>query len=74
MLVDEFLKPLKITQTEFARRVGSTHARLNEIIHEKRGVTPDTAMRFQAAPAAREIAKIERLPQLDLVAGKKVAR
>lgn len=49
MLVDEFLTPLGMTQTEFARRIGVTHARLNEIINGKRGVTVDTALRFAKA-------------------------
>jgi antitoxin HigA-1 len=49
ILVEEFLKPLGMTQTEFARRIGITHARLNEIIHDRRGVTVDTALRFAKA-------------------------
>jgi addiction module HigA family antidote len=49
MLVEEFLKPLKISQSAFAQRIGVSFPRLNEIIHGKRGVTPDTAMRFEQA-------------------------
>lgn len=46
MLREEFLKPLGITQTEFAARLGVSYPRLNEIVREKRSVTPDTALRL----------------------------
>lgn len=49
ILLEEFLRPMRITQTAFARRIGITNARLNEIIRGKRGVTPDTALRFGRA-------------------------
>ncbi|MDQ7827211.1 MAG: HigA family addiction module antitoxin [Candidatus Eremiobacteraeota bacterium] len=47
MLLEEFLKPLDITQSEFARHLGVSFPRLNEIIRGKRGVTPDTALRLE---------------------------
>ncbi len=40
----EFLRPLGLTQTEFARRLGVSYPRLNEIIKARRSVTPDTAL------------------------------
>jgi addiction module HigA family antidote len=46
MLLEEFLKPLGISQSEFAVRLGVSFPRLNEIIRRKRGVTPDTALRL----------------------------
>jgi addiction module HigA family antidote len=46
MLLEEFLKPLGISQSAFAIRLGVSFPRLNEIIRQKRGVTPDTALRF----------------------------
>ena len=46
MLLEEFLKPLHMTQAEAAARLGISYVRLNEIIHRKRGVTPDTALRL----------------------------
>ena len=48
-LVEEFLKPLGISQVAFAKRIGVTYARLNSIVNGKRAVTPDTAMRFERA-------------------------
>ena len=46
MLLEEFLKPLGITQSAIAVRMGISFPRLNEIIRGKRGVTPDTALRL----------------------------
>jgi len=46
MLLEEFLKPLGISQSEFAVRLRVSFPRLNEIIRGKRGVTPDTALRL----------------------------
>jgi addiction module HigA family antidote len=46
MLLEEFLKPLGVTQTELAARIRVSYPRVNEIIHGKRGVSPDTALRL----------------------------
>jgi len=46
MLLEEFLKPLEITQSDFAVRLGVSFPRLNEIVKGRRGVTPDTALRL----------------------------
>ncbi len=46
MLLEEFLKPLGITQSAFAVRLGVSFPRLNEVINGKRAVTPDTALRL----------------------------
>ena len=46
MLLEEFLKPLGISQTELADRIQVSYPRINELVHGKRGVTPDTALRL----------------------------
>ena len=46
MLLEEFLRPIGITQSEFASRLGVSFPRLNEIVKGRRGVTPDTALRL----------------------------
>jgi antitoxin HigA-1 len=46
MLLEEFLKPLGISQSAFAIRLGVSFPRLNEIIRGKRSMTPDTALRL----------------------------
>ena len=43
ILLEEFLKPLGVTQVAFARHIGVPLQRINEIIRGKRGVTPETA-------------------------------
>ena len=46
MLLEEFLKPLGISQSAFAVRLGVSFPRLNEIIRGRRAVTPDSALRL----------------------------
>lgn len=46
MLFEEFVKPLDMTQTELASRLGVSYPRLSEIIKGRRSVTPDTALRL----------------------------
>jgi addiction module HigA family antidote len=49
MLLEEFLKPLGISQSNFAVRLDVSFPRLNDIIRGKRSVTPDTALRSAQA-------------------------
>ncbi len=44
ILLEEFLKPMGLTQAEFARQLGWTKARLNELIRGKRGITAESAL------------------------------
>ena len=46
MLLEEFLKPLGITQSALALQLGVSFPRLNEVVNGKRSVTPDTALRL----------------------------
>jgi addiction module HigA family antidote len=46
MLLEEFLKPLGVSQSAFARQLGVSFPRLNEIVNGKRSVTTDTALRL----------------------------
>jgi addiction module HigA family antidote len=46
ILLEEFLKPLKMSQNELARRLGVPPRRINEIVLAKRAVTADTALRL----------------------------
>jgi len=46
LLLEEFLKPLKVGQVEAARKLGVSLNRLNEIVLGKRGITADTALRL----------------------------
>jgi len=46
MLLEEFLKPLGMSQTDLAKRIEVSFPRINELVNGKRGVTPDTALRL----------------------------
>lgn len=48
MLREEFLAPAGTSQRDFARRLGWTAAKLNELITGKRGVTADSALDLAA--------------------------
>lgn len=49
ILLEEFLKPLGITQVAFAEHLGIPVQRINEIVNGKRGITPQTAWLFSQA-------------------------
>lgn len=46
ILREEFMLPYGLTQAKLAELTGITRRRINEIINEKRSVTPDTALRL----------------------------
>jgi addiction module HigA family antidote len=46
MLVEEFLKPMGITQRDLAQGIRVPYQRVNELANRRRGVTPSTALRL----------------------------
>ena len=46
ILMEEFLKPLGVTQYKLAKDIHVPARRINEIVHGKRSVTADTALRL----------------------------
>ena len=46
ILFEEFLKPMNISQNQLGRDLGVSPRRINEIIHGKRSITADTALRL----------------------------
>ena len=44
ILLEEFLKPLGLSQYRTARDLSVPPRRINEIVHGKRGITADTAL------------------------------
>ena len=46
VLLEEFLKPMQLSQHRLALSVGVDARRINEIVLEKRRVTADTALRL----------------------------
>ncbi|MCU0510295.1 MAG: HigA family addiction module antitoxin [Anaerolineae bacterium] len=46
VLLEEFLKPLELSQNRLAIEIGVDARRINEIVLKKRSVTADTALRL----------------------------
>ena len=46
MLLEEFLKPMGMTQRDLANSINVPYQRVNEIINGRRGITPSTALRL----------------------------
>lgn len=44
ILLEEFLKPLGLSQVALAERLGVSVQRINELVRGKRGITADTAL------------------------------
>ena len=49
VLLEEFLGPLRISQYRLAQAIGVPPRRINEIVHGKRAISPDTALRLSRA-------------------------
>ncbi len=54
ILLQEFLQPLGISQNAIARAMGVPPRRINEIVHGKRSITADTALRLAGALGTSE--------------------
>ncbi|MBN1984048.1 MAG: HigA family addiction module antidote protein [Chitinivibrionales bacterium] len=54
ILLEEFLKPTRITQSELAQELGIPIQRINTLIHGKRGMSAETALllakKFRTTP------------------------
>ncbi len=46
ILFEEFLEPMGISQYRIAKDIGVPPRRINEIVHGKRSISPDTALRL----------------------------
>lgn len=46
ILLEEFLKPMGISQYRVAKDISVPARRINEIVHGKRAISPDTALRL----------------------------
>ena len=54
ILLEEFLKPLGISQYRLATAISVPPRRINEIVHGKRGISPDSALRLARALGTSE--------------------
>ena len=48
MLLEEFIKPLGLSQADAAKELGVSVNRLNEVVRGKRRITADTALRLSS--------------------------
>jgi antitoxin HigA-1 len=46
MLLEEFLKPMGLTQRDLAQGIYVPYQRVNELVNRRRGLTPSTALRL----------------------------
>ncbi|MEE8596154.1 MAG: HigA family addiction module antitoxin [Gemmatimonadota bacterium] len=46
ILLEEYLKPLEVSQYRLAKSISVPPRRINEIVHGKRAITADTALRL----------------------------
>lgn len=46
ILLEEFLKPMGLSQYRVAKAINVSPRRINEIVHGKRNISPDTALRL----------------------------
>jgi addiction module HigA family antidote len=46
MLLEEFLKPMDITQRDLADGIRVPYQRINELVNRRRGITASTALRL----------------------------
>ena len=54
ILLEEFLNPMNISQNRLARAMDVPPRRINEIVHGKRAITADTALRLARALGTSE--------------------
>ncbi|GAA3140129.1 HigA family addiction module antitoxin [Rhodococcus baikonurensis] len=72
ILREDFLEPFGITQNRLATIIGVPPRRINEIVHGKRSITADTALRLAKAfgNSAQFWLNIQDRYELDLAADK----
>ena len=74
VLLEEFLRPLGISQNRLARAMGVPPRRINEIVHGKRAVTADSAIRLARALGTSEQFWMGLQADYDLEEARKAAR
>ncbi|MCK5091548.1 MAG: HigA family addiction module antidote protein [Gammaproteobacteria bacterium] len=74
VLLEEFLKPLDISQNKLARAMGVPPRRINEIVHGKHAVSADTTIRLARALGTSEQFWMGMQADYDLEEARKVAQ
>lgn len=73
VLLEEFLKPMSISQNALARAIGVPPRRINEIVLGKRAISADTALRLARAFGTTEQFWMGLQADYDLEEAKKAA-
>lgn len=47
VLSEVYMKEMNLNQSELARQIGCTHAKVNEIVNGKRGISPEFAISLE---------------------------
>lgn len=66
VLIEDFITPLRITQHKVAVAIGVPPRRINEIVHGKRRITADTALRLSRYFGTTELFWINLQNRYDL--------
>jgi addiction module HigA family antidote len=74
VLLEEFLRPLDISQNRLARTMSVPPRRINEIVHGKRAVSADSAIRLARALGTSEQFWMGLQADYDLEEARKAAR
>ena len=74
VLREDFIAPIGITQRELADRLKTTFRTVNEILNEKRGVSPDMALRLARFFGTSEELWLNLQDQYDLYRAKEKGR
>jgi addiction module HigA family antidote len=61
----EFLEPMGISQYRIAKAIDVSPRRINEIVHGKRAITADTALRLSRAPGLSDMFFVNTQAQYD---------
>jgi antitoxin HigA-1 len=72
ILREEFMQPLGLSQTRLGRDLGVSPRRINEIVHGKRSITADTALRLSRyfGTSAEFWVRLQADYDLDLATGR----
>ena len=46
MLLEEFMKPYGMTQTEISQRIGVSRKHISEVVNSRKGISTDVALRL----------------------------
>ena len=71
VLLEEFLKPMGISQYRLAKDINVPPRRINEIVHGTRGITPDTGLRLSRSFGTSERFWINLQTRYDIEMGKR---